>query len=170
MKLELPDWHDATEAEDRAIARAGVKAAWQELQLLNDECADMAEKVRAGVAAVKSATEAVEKAKKALEKDVGKPVASDVDIFYLVASVADALDRAEFIGDDDMHPYSVDDIPLYSIGGGKILVLMRTAIAMRGLYMLQEALTDYNTDVVLGAFLEAEIKALAEGLNTVRCN
>lgn len=144
------DEYKPTESEADTIDRAGLIAAWQELQpLLDDEFA-ISQGVLACLKAFKAARAAVDEATLALK--AGRPDASyishDPEITLIVCSALMALD----IQQDDMHPRSVL--------GARVAVLIKAARALEAMDAVYSSFDDDGE--VFGTYLADETARLAE--------
>ena len=144
------DEYKPTESEADTIDRAGLIAAWQELQpLLDDELA-ISQGVLACLKAFKAAKAALDEAILALK--AGHPEASYIShypqITLIVCSALMALDFQP----DDMHPRSVL--------GARFAVLIQAAKALEAMNAVYSAFDD--DDEVFGTYLADKTAKLAE--------
>lgn len=146
------EWHHLTEEEENSIGKAGLNAAWKELQILRNEKIETAERVLAGINAFRATRKALNAERKKLEKKLGKNVSCYFNDFSIVASAAYVL------------THDTEDVHHYCVGGQQLEAVMRAALVMRGIYEAWSAFDD-DDDTVFGIFLEEEAGILAEKLN-----
>ena len=146
----------STEIEDERVARAGLVAAHAALQPLKDDSLSRTEKVVAALRAFRAANQGMSDEAEKISAEVGVSVYPSKDPFHIVASAVFALDE-DADGLESVHPYCR--------GGDQIQILMRAAVAMRGVYAMWDALEDEDDDEpAFGIFLDKEAKRLADGL------
>lgn len=146
------EWYTPTENELETIDRAGLSAAWRELQPLKKDELPLPHKVLACLRAFRAAEMALNVAKKTL--GAAHPEAQYVmhypDTTDMVCSALMGLD----ITDDpnEIHPSSVL--------GGRLSALLKAARALEAMSTVHSAFDDF--DGVFGTYLADETTALAE--------
>lgn len=145
-----------TDDEAEAIDRAGLEAAWLELQPLKDDDQPTPKMVLACLRAFKAVSAAERGAKKALK--TAHPEASYINHFtdktYVVCSAVMGLDLN---GPDEIHPNSV--------AGARLSALLQAAIALEAMSTVYAALD--GDDSIFGDHLADETTMLSEA--SIRC-
>jgi hypothetical protein len=140
-----------TEDEIDAIDRAGLEAAWLELQALNNDDLPMPKKVLACLQAFKATNAAVIEAKSAL-KSV-HPEASYIQHFSDVESiVCSAFMGLDFDGTGEIHPNSVL--------GERLLSMIRAAKVLDAMSTVDCVFEE--DDSIFGTYLADEATMLAQ--------
>lgn len=137
--------------EAEAIDRAGLEAAWRELQPLKDDDLPMPRKVLACLRAFKAARSATHGAIKVLKK--AHPEASYISHFpESTDMVFSAVMGLDLDGPDEIHPSSVL--------GARLLALFQATRAMEAMSNVYSAFD--NDGSVFGACFSDETVMLAE--------
>lgn len=137
------------EADD--IDRAGLTAAWHELQPLKDDELPTPKKVLACLRAFKAARSAAHDAMKILQAEHTE--SSFVSHYPSITDmVCSALIGLDFDGPDEIHPNS--------ILGGRLSVMFQAAKALEAMSTVYSAFDD--DDEIFGTYLADETTMLAE--------
>jgi hypothetical protein len=140
-----------TEGEAEAIDRAGLEAAWHELQPMKDDDLPTPKKVLACLRAFKAARAAANDAIKALE--AAHKEASYVSHFPETTDmVCSALMGLDLDSPDEIHPRSII--------GARLSALFQAAKALEAMSTVYSAFDD--DDGIFGTYLAEETTALAE--------
>lgn len=142
-------YYKPTEAEDEAIGRAALVAAWSELQPLNKDEAPMREKVLACLRAFSAAHHALVEAERAVLK--AHPKADDVSHGWQTIDIV----CSAFMGLD----YNPAEIHPRSMVSGSVVALLQAYKALEALSLMETAFED---DGVFGTHLADEAVAFAE--------
>ena len=143
------EWYTPTEDECDAIERAGLRAAWHELQPLKDEELATPKKVLACLKAFRAAGDAMRAPSKALEAaHPGLVISHYPDETAIVCSALMVIDESP----DDIHPRSVV--------GARVAALIQAAKALEAVSSLYSAFDD--DDEVFGTYLADQTVLLAE--------
>lgn len=142
--------YEPTESEAEIIDRAGLDAAWNEMQVLKDDDVNISLKTLACLRAFKAARMAMREARNSLNKL--HPDADYVSHFtsetHIVCTALCALDD----NPKDYHPQSVL--------GGRISVLLQAAKALEAMSVVYSAFDD--DDDIFGTYLAEETTIFAE--------
>ena len=140
-----------TDDEAEAIDRAGLEAAWHELQPLKDDDLPIPKKVLACLRAFKAARAGVHGAMKTLKE--AHPEASFISHY---AETTDMVSSAVMGLDLD----GPDEIPPRSVAGARLSALFQAAKALEAMSTVYSAFDD--DDGIFGTYLADETTMLAE--------
>lgn len=145
------EWYTPTEAEAEEIGRAGMTAAWEELQPLTDDELPNPQKVLICLRAFKAARAAAHDALKTLK--AAHPEAIHISHFIEPTDmVCSALMGLDLDDPDEIHPNS--------ILGARLSALLQAAKALEAMSIVYEAFDD--DDGIFGIYLSDETTMLAE--------
>lgn len=145
------DSYTPTDDEAETIERAGLTAAWNELQPLKNDELPTSQKVLACLRAFKAARSAEHEATKALKQK--HPEAKYINHYPETTDVVcSALAGLDVDGPDEVHPSS--------ILGARISVLFQAAKALEAMSVVYSAFDD--CDGIFGTYLAEETTMLAE--------
>jgi hypothetical protein len=142
--------YEPTESEAEMIERAGLNAAWHEMQVLKDDDLNISLKTLACLKGFKAARIAMRDARNSLNK-----LHPDYDYVSHFTSETNIVCTALCALDDDpkdFHPRSVL--------GGRISVLFQAAKALEAMSIVYSAFDD--DDDIFGTYLAEETTMLAE--------
>ena len=147
------EWYRPTEDEAEEIGRAGMAAAWKELQPLKDDELPTSKKVLACLRAFKAAWNAALAAEKKLKE--AHPEAKYVShTIESTAMVCSAFMGLEMDGPDDIHPDSVL--------GARLSAFLQAARALEGMSAVYSAFEE--DDGLFGEYLPNETTTFVEAV------
>ncbi len=145
------EWYKPTEDEAEEIDRAGMTAAWNELQPLKDDELPTPKKVLACLRAFRAARAAAHDAMKTLK--AARPEAIHISHFPEPTDmVCSALMGLDLDSPDEIHPSS--------ILGARLSALFQAAKALEAMSTVYSAFDD--NDGIFGTYLADETTMLAE--------